>query len=156
MSRYSELIERLEASGQELFWFGKSTTSVVDALESSLACRLPESFREFLLECGGGGIIEEEISGVRGVDVQSDDRGLVYGDTLHCREEYGLPSNLVVIYLGSDDVVWCLDVSEFQNDECPVVSFDVFGKRTRPLASTFANFFEEYTKLRCERGSDDQ
>lgn len=156
MSRYSELIEQLEAAGHELFWFGKTTNGVVDELESALACKLPKSFREFLLECGGGGVVEEEISGVRADDVRSDHRGLVYGDTLRCQEEYGLPANLVVIYLGSDNVVWCLDVSEFRNDECPVVSFDVFGKGTRPLASTFANFFEEYAKLRCERESEIQ
>jgi len=53
-----------------------------------------------------------------------------------------------VIYLGADDVVWCLDVSHFDGDECPVVAFDVFSKTTKLLAATFTEFLAEYLTLR--------
>ncbi|MFH1300529.1 MAG: SMI1/KNR4 family protein, partial [Planctomycetota bacterium] len=69
-------------------------------------------------------------------------------DTLLCREDYALPENLVVIYLGVDDVVWCLDVSQIEGGECPVVAFDVFSKFTKPIAATFEHFLEEYLTLR--------
>ena len=155
MARIDSLIDQLNGSGQEVFWQGKASAASVDKLEELLSCKLPQSFRAFLLQCGGGGVVEEEISGIEDDDPSLEHRGTVYGDTLLCRSDYGLPSNLVVIYLGMDDVVWCLDVEDFHNGECPVVSFDVFSRRCRTLAKNFEEFLGEYVKLRVGRQADD-
>ncbi len=151
MQNIESLIEQLNKSGHEIFWQGKASISAVDKLEELLSCKLPKSFRSFLVEYGGGGVVEEEISGIESNDPSLENRGTVYGDTLICREDYALPSSLIVIYLGMDDVIWCLDVEDSDGDECPVVSFDVFSKGTKELAKSFDEFFAEYVTLRVSR-----
>lgn len=144
------LIQRLEDEGNVMFWQGKASKESIEKLESLLGSRLPVSFKTFLAECGGGGFDDADalICGIENDDPSLEHRGTVYGDTLLCREDYSLPENLVVIYLGVDDVVWCLDVSQFDGDECPVVTFDVVSRSTKPLAGTFNNFLVEYLTLR--------
>lgn len=148
MAEIDSLIQQLDQSGKDVFWQGKASQESIEKLESLLGSRLPVSFKSFLAEYGGGGVVEEEVSGIEDDDPTLEHRGTVYGDTLLCREDHALPENLVVIYLGADDVVWCLDVSQFDGDECPVVAFDVFFKTTKPLAPTFNDFLAEYLTLR--------
>ena len=133
------LIQQLEDSGKDVFWQGQTSESSIEKLESLLDSRLPTSFKSFLANYGGGGVMEEEVSGIEDDDPTLAHRGTVYGDTLLCREDYALPENLIVVYLGADDVVWCLDVAQFNGNECPVVAFDVFSKAVKPLTSTFAS-----------------
>ncbi len=116
-----------------------------------MGTRLPTSFKSFLAKYGGGGIVEEEVSGIEADDPPLKHRGTVYNDTLLCREEYASPKHLIGVYLGDDDVVWCLDARELVDDEYPVVSFDVFSKKTIPLAPSFAEFLAEYLRLRISR-----
>jgi hypothetical protein len=150
MPDIDSLIQQLEKSGNVMFWQGKASLVSIEKLESLLGSRLPVSFKSFLLEYGGGGFDDADavICGIENDDPTLEHRGTVYGDTLLCREDYAMPKNLVVIYLGADDVVWCLDVDHFDGDECPVVAFDAFSKATKPLAPTFNDFLVEYLSLR--------
>ena len=150
MADIDSLIQQLEQSGNVMFWQGKASKESIEKLESLLGSRLPVSFKNFLTKYGGGGFDDADalICGIEDDDSTLEHRGTVYGDTLLCREDYSLPENLVVIYLGANDVVWCLDVSQFDGDECPVVAFDVFSKSTKPLAPTFNDFLAEYLTLR--------
>jgi hypothetical protein len=138
MADIDSLIQQLEQDGKVMFWQGKASQESIQKLESLLGSRLPMSFKRFLADYGGGGFDNAEalICGIEDDDPTLEHRGTVYGDTLLCREDYALPENLVVIYLGDDDVVWCLDVSQFAGDECPVVAFDAFFKKAKPLAPT--------------------
>lgn len=150
MGKIDSLIEQLERSGKDVFWQGETSESSIEKLESLLDSRLPASLKSFLANYGGGGVVEEEVSGIEDDDPTLAHRGTVYGDTLLCREDFALPENLIVVYLGADDVVWCLDVAQFKGVECPVVAFDVFSKTTKPLASTFNDFLVEYLRLRIQ------
>lgn len=145
------LIQKLGESGKDVFWQGAASTASIDKLESMLGTRLPASFRIFLVKYGGGGVVGEEISGVEDDDPSLENRGTVLGDTIFCQEQFRLPRNMVVIYRGEDDVVWCLDVARFDGDECEVVCFDVFSKTTTYLANSFDEFFSEYLNLRIQR-----
>lgn len=133
-----------------MFWQGKASQESIEELESLLGTRLPVSFRKFLAEYGGGGFDDADalICGIEGGDPSLEHRGTVYGDTLLCREDYALPANLVVIYLADGDVVWCLDMTHFDGDECPIVAFDVFSKSIKPLAATFDDFLVAYLTQR--------
>lgn len=148
MTNPKELLLELQRSGRDVFWQGKASKESIDKLEALVGVRLPTSFRRFLSEYGGGGVVGEEISGIEDDDPTLENRGTVYGDTLRCREDFGLPSDLVVLYLGSDDIVWCLDATRLIDSEYPVVSFDVFTKLTKPIASSFDEFLAEYVRLR--------
>lgn len=148
MSSIQSLINQLEDSGQEVFWQGKASKESIELLESLLDSRLPKSFKLFLNDYGGGGVVGEEISGIEDDDPTLEHRGTVFGDTRICREDYALPTNMVVIYLGADDVVWCLDVNNLVDNECPVVSYDVFSKVSRQISENFTGFLKEYLTLR--------
>lgn len=153
MTEAKELIEKIERSGQELFWYGEASEVSIERLEGLLNTRLPVSFRRFLEEFGGGGFVEADISGIQDDNPSLDYRGTVFGDTSRCREEFDLPKNLIVIYLGADDVVWCLESSVESEGESPVVSFDVYDSSVTPLVPSFENFFVEYLRLRLSRNS---
>lgn len=150
MTRIDSLIQRMEQSGRVMFWQGRSSDESIEKLETLLGSKLPTSFKNFLRAYGGGGFDDADavISGIEDDNPELEHRGTVYGDTLSCRSDFGLPEHLVVVYLGSDDVVWCLDVSHCNGDECPVVAFDVFSKRTKVLHATFDEFLEEYLSVR--------
>jgi antitoxin YobK len=153
MGGIDSLIQQLEQNGKVLFWQGRASQSSIDKLESLLDSRLPASFRDFLAEYGGGGFDDADalICGIEDDDPTLEHRGTVYGDTLLCREAHALPENLVVVYLSDDHVVWCLDVSQFDGDECSVVAFDVFSRSVETLAPTFFDFLAEYLTSRISR-----
>ncbi|MCW8876716.1 MAG: SMI1/KNR4 family protein [Kangiellaceae bacterium] len=149
---YDKLIQQVESKGNETFWFGKTDIVQVEKLESMLGLILPSSFKEFLENYGGGGIVESEISGIEDNDAELDYGGTVWGDTVTCREDYELPDNLAVIFFKDDEVCWCLDcnlLNEF--NECPVVSYNLFNKSVdREMSSSFKDFFVEYLELRAQ------
>lgn len=150
MNQIKTTIESLNGSGLDVYWMGAASNQTIDAVEASLGCKFPTSFRSFLGLCGGGGVVEEEISGIKENDPTHTKRGTILGDTKRCQEEFELPVNLIVIYAGFDSVVWCLD-PKADESECPVVSFNVYTKEVRPLRANFTEFFEEYASLRCAR-----
>jgi hypothetical protein len=152
MPDIDSLIKQLEQSGIVMFWQGKASRESIAKLESMLNSQLPVSFKNFLMEYGGGGFDDDDdlICGIEDDDPTLEHRGTVYGDTMLCREDYSLPLHLIVIYLGADDVVWCLNVSQYDGDECPVVAFDVFSKKIKKIAPTFRDFLIEYLCSRTE------
>lgn len=151
MAQLDALVQELKRTGKEVFWQGKTSPESIQRLEGLLNTRLPNSFRHFLAEYGGGGLIGEEISGIEDDDATLDYRGTVLGDTLRCRSDFALPSQFIVIYLGTDDVVWCLDTSVPAGTECPVVSYNVHSKTIKRLAETFDDFIAEYVRSRIAR-----
>ena len=148
MAGTASLVQQLEQSHHDVFWQGGASAEAIGQLEALLGARLPVSFRNFLGSYGGGGVVEQEISGIEDNAPALEHRGTVLGDTLRCREDYSLPAGLAVIYCDDNDVVWCLATDEMANGECPVVSFDMFSKDTAQLAKDFDAFFERYLTLR--------
>lgn len=144
------LIDKLDASGTHVFWYGGASDELIEDLETAVATSLPPSFADFLRECGGGGEENSEISGIAPEGATVDERGTVWGDTSRCRSEFGLPRHLLAIYFNQDEICWCLDLSRrAESGEVPVVSYSVFRQEVeRDLAASFQEFFEEYVKLR--------
>jgi hypothetical protein len=151
MADINSMIQQLNQSGQDVFWQGGASQLSIQCLESLLHTALPASLKWFLANYGGGGVVGEEISGIENDNPTLEHRGTIYGDTLHCRATHAIPNNLIVIYFGDDDVVWCLEVAQCSRDECPIVSFDVYSKKTKPLATDFKEFLESYLKMRISR-----
>lgn len=147
---YKELIQKVEQNGYEIFWQGATSESTINSLEQFLSCRLPPSFRDFLREYGGGGVVGQEISGIEDDDASLDYKGTVLGDTRVCRDAHQLLNELFVIYYTDEETVWCLDMrNSIPGSECPVVSFDVFQRCVdRQLAPSFGEFFTQYLKIR--------
>lgn len=151
MNHYSELIKKIKNSGEEIFWQGSVDEEQILLLEDQLKVRLSESFKIFLKNYGGGGVVDDEISGIENNDATLKTGGTVLGDTLECRNNFNLPSYLVVIFYQDNELAWCLDSSKMDaSNECPVVSYDVFSKEiTNKIADNFDLFFKEYLELRA-------
>ncbi|NRD71847.1 SMI1/KNR4 family protein [Shewanella sp. VB17] len=152
MIEVTELITKIEQSGQDIFWLGKSSFEQIEKLEFLLGIKLPKSYKSFLLEFGGGGVVGAEISGIEDNNAELDYGGTTYGDTLVCREDYLLPDNLVVIFFRDDEICWCLDIQQTDSDkESSIVSYNLFNKKIdRVIADDFEKFFREYLDLRSK------
>jgi hypothetical protein len=90
-----QLVKRIDsefaASGEhEVEWQGSASKADLEAIEIRLGCRLPASFREFLLMTGGGGLRPLYIS----TAAINDEGGSVIGDTLYWREDYRIRRTL--------------------------------------------------------------
>lgn len=148
MSEYDDLAAAAESAGSEIFWYGAASREEVDRLEEILSAALPSSFKRFLESYGGGGIVTAEVSGIENNDATLKNGGTVLGDTLICRERFEIPRNLVVIYYHDDEVCWCLNLSEWNNGEAPVVAYDVFGRKVdRKIAESFDEFMRQHLML---------
>ena len=151
MENYAKLINQIEDSGEEIFWQGPADDKQINHLEKELNVKLPNSFKEFLYEYGGGGVIDEEISGIESNDASLVRGGTILHDTLECRKDFSLPIHLVVVFYKYQELAWCLDTSKLdQKNECPVVSYDLFSKTvTNTIAKNFEQFFKQYLELRA-------
>lgn len=148
MSYIKNLVKRLDDKSQdEIYWLGACDESQINILESKLKLSLPDELKEFILLVGGGGVIEEEISGIVDNDALAESGGAIYYDTCQCRDEYSLPSGMAVIYFKDDEVCWCVDCRKDTYGQ--IVNFDLFSKEiSNVLAPSFKVFFEEYVNLR--------
>ena len=149
MSKYDDLIEAVKNSGKEFFWYGSAPIEEVDKVETLLNIKLPHSYRRFLCEFGGGGVVDSDISGIEDGNGALDNGGTIYGDTLQCREDYNLPNHLAVFFYREDEICWCFDTDRMVNMECPLVSYNLFKRKVEnDISSSFEEFFTQYLELR--------
>ncbi|ELY4524885.1 SMI1/KNR4 family protein [Cronobacter turicensis] len=148
MKEIQDLVKKLSASKEhEVVWLGSTDEKQVKKLENALNLSLPEDFKFFLTETGGGGVVEQEISGIEDNNALGECGGTVYYDTTYCRDEYNLPEELAVIYFKDDEICWCLDCSAENFGK--VVSYDLIScKKHSTLHNSFKCFFKEYVNLR--------
>ncbi|HDI3035135.1 TPA: SMI1/KNR4 family protein [Cronobacter turicensis] len=148
MKEIQDLVKKLSASKEhEVVWLGPTDEIQVKKLENALNLSLPEDFKFFLTETGGGGVVEQEISGIEDNNALGECGGTVYYDTTYCRDEYKLPEELAVIYFKDDEICWCLDCSAENFGK--VVSYDLIScKKHSTLHNSFKGFFKEYVNLR--------
>jgi hypothetical protein len=148
MAEYDDLVGAITTAGNEIFWLGAASEEQVRLAEILLGVPLPRSFRHFIESYGGGGVIGAEISGIEDNDASLESGGTIVGDTRTCRSQYGLPSHLIVIYFHDDEVCWCLNTSESIDDECPVVSYNLFTRKVdRVIANDFSSFMRNHLTL---------
>ncbi|EOI3553363.1 SMI1/KNR4 family protein [Cronobacter turicensis] len=148
MKEIQDLVKKLSASKEhEVVWLGPTDEIQVKKIENALNLSLPEDFKFFLTETGGGGVVELEISGIEDNNALGECGGTVYYDTTYCRDEYNLPEELAVIYFKDDEICWCLDFSAENFGK--VVSYDLIScKKHSTLHNSFKGFFKEYVNLR--------
>lgn len=148
MKTIAELIEYLnDNSDDEVFWLGEASDGQIEILELELGAILPESLKNFFRLVGGGGTVEEEISGIIADNALVESHGSIMFDTFYCRREFGLPDYLIVIYLREDEVCWCINL--LPDGFGKIVSYDLFKQKVdRVMYDSFEKFLEEYVELR--------
>lgn len=153
MAEYDELIAAVTTAGNEIAWLGTASRDQINSVEELLGVPLSSTFRRFLEDYGGGGVVGAEVSGIEDNDAALSTGGTLVGDTATCRNRFHLPPHLVVIYFHDDEVCWCLDTSKGAGGECPVVSYNVFTRKVdAEIAKDFSSFMHQHLAL-CARAS---
>jgi len=144
MSRYSELIRRLQAADSIVRYAGPQPESRLIELETKWDLRLPESYREFVLHHGAGGIPGGEIIGID--DDYMDSEFGTMAPTLYYKRDFGLPDGLFVIQTDPDgEAIVCLDLRKRIGGESPVVAYSLATRRIDGvLAGSFGEYMQKY------------
>jgi antitoxin YobK len=123
---------------------GGANDEQVRRLEMALACRLPTSYRSFLLSVGAAaGQRDSYISGIIDGDPLSLNGGSLFGDTMRGREEMNLPEGLIV-FQWDEEAPYCLDLSREHNGENPVVCYQAHTGTQKTIARDFDEWFDTF------------
>lgn len=105
----------------------------VDFVQETLEVNLPASYRWFLNNYGSGGLYGVDILGVA-----KSNTATVVLETKNYRD-LGMGEHLVVIE-DIDEYAYCLDTSNMDNNECPVIAWNKQGGLDN--YNTAENFYE--------------
>ncbi|WP_035437986.1 SMI1/KNR4 family protein [Bacillus sp. UNC322MFChir4.1] len=132
---------------EERDFHGSVDESLINEIEKKLQCTFPESYRWFLKNYGGGGVL-----GIDLTCVGSLDNSPIILDTEAYRK-MDMPREYVVIWdLG--EYLYCLDTTNLENGECPVVTWDFVSKKTIFEAKNFYEFLSQQLEEAIEDYED--
>lgn len=92
----------------------------IDYVQDTLKLKLPESYKWFLNNYGSDGLYGVNILGVAKSNIAT-----VVIETESYRD-IGMSENLIVIE-NIDEYAYCLDTSNIENNECPVIAWNKQG-----------------------------
>ena len=108
----------LEIGGEKCVCVGKASDDRVLQIESELGVKLPNSYIAFLKECGHAVLPGYIILGNGLALIPSCVRA-----TMEWRS-FGLPNPYLVIEESGLDWIFCLDTSQIEEEECPVLLWE--------------------------------
>jgi len=136
-----KVLAMIRQYGENDDFTGPVDESRIEQIENMLDVTLPEDYKWFVRNFGHGGIAGVEILGVAKTEIPTCVRY-----TQRYREEHGLPRSLIVIE-NCDEWVFCLDTSELNNGECPVIDWDYLGNVGVQRYKNFYTFLlDEFTE----------
>ncbi|MBG9654102.1 SMI1/KNR4 family protein [Cytobacillus firmus] len=109
----------------------------IDYVQDILKLKLPESYKWFLYNYGSGGLYGVDILGVAKHNIAT-----VVTETESYRD-LGMSENLIVIE-DIDEYAYCLDTSNMENNECPVIAWNKQGGLDD--YNTAENFYEFFSQ----------
>lgn len=142
----NEIINILEQKGIKANFGTSITGEHIKDFEKSLDLILPNSFKDFLMECGWIEIEGNDYLGYYGHDV--NDPNTFIGFTQRLISE-GMPKYLVAIHDDEDFGIVCIDTSQVNNSESPIMRWDPWNKEILEyIAPTFMQFlYNEINRL---------
>ena len=142
---YIEVFEEAEKKGHIVCLAKPMSEKAIAEIASALKFRFPKSFVEFLLQIGGGGLMEEvtftEIWEGKLFKMQV---GMVYAETIWAREKFALPKGYLVVFTNHEfSELGCVDCSKLdENGEGPVLRYSTWDRKiTHVLGENFETFF---------------
>ena len=125
--------------GEEFEWFGPTDERLVSRTEKLLEYTCPPDLREFLLSYGGGGVLNEWVSGV-GDEDKDNQCGYILADTAYYRETYGIPEEFIVLQRDPDDnEPYC--ISRLNN---AIYCVGLHSREDSKIADTFSEFLKSF------------
>ncbi|KAA0760101.1 SMI1/KNR4 family protein [Bacillus sp. SH5-2] len=128
-----ELINFIKINMESDDFTGGVDKKQVDYVQDTLQLKLPESYKWFLTNYGSGGLFGVDILGVAKSNIAS-----IVIETESYRD-LGMSEHLVVIE-DIGEYAYCLDTSNMENNECPVIAWDRQGGLDD--YNTAKNFYE--------------
>lgn len=123
----------IKNNNQEIITTGGIDKNKIEFIESHLGLKIPNVYKDFLIEYGmllGYGI---EILGWG-----KSDEASVIKETIRNRK-LGMPTTYIVIQ-SYDEWVYCIDCSGFDKDECEIIEWDRVNKKEKAKEMTFEEF----------------
>ena len=115
---------------------GGVSLEVVEAAEKKLGVKFSKSYIQYLMTIGSGGANGAVMYGLGDKKIYKS----VVEETEKARELYGLEKNYVAVTnMGTKWAQWlmCLDASRMEEEECPIVKFDIEKKEYREYKRNF-------------------
>lgn len=112
-----ELINFINKHKESDDFTGGVDESQINSIQNELGVKLPESYKWFLTTYGSGGLFGVDILGVA-----KSNRAPIVVNTKRYRD-LGMDKDLVVIE-DAGEYAYCLDISEMENNECPVIAWN--------------------------------
>ncbi|MED0906563.1 SMI1/KNR4 family protein [Bacillus nitratireducens] len=132
----NELIIFIQDNSEEDDFTGGVSEEIIKKAENQLGIKFPDSYKWFLAKYGSGGIFGVDILGCGKAS-----KPAVISNTESFRD-IGLPHELVIIE-NCDEFVYCLDTSNFIDNECLVVYWDRSEGYGEKIANNFYDFLSE-------------
>jgi antitoxin YobK len=141
MARVDEMFDLIDRYANPADIIGAMTEDKVAEAERLLGVRFPLSYRRYVDRYGSADVGPEEFLGL------TKRIGSAAPDVVWCtlkEREYGLPLSLIVVQDRGEDVIYCIDTSQTNDDgEAPVIQW-VPGlaeedQDRRPVFATFAD-----------------
>lgn len=141
MDRIEQLVNRIEAKGEEILFAGPASEAVIQELEKALDLEVSPTYRAFLAKFGAAQFVDREVPGIYDGDPYLEQSGSTYAVTQRYRREHDLPEDLLVVQAFGETPL-CLNTSE-KNDagESPVVLYEVESGSKTKIAENFRDFF---------------
>jgi hypothetical protein len=142
MNSIDRVAELLERNAEWADVSGPKDEELVAKAEQYLDLKLPNSYRDFLRRWGTLSVGPDEFYGVIDEDFETSSVPDAVWFTAKKRRELQLPHELVPVFNADGDEYYCLDTSRMDDShECPVVTWDVSGRRVvEQRAPTFGDF----------------
>lgn len=133
-----ELVKKAEKKCGSCWCVGASE-ELISSLEERLNVKLPQSYVEFLKVYGEGGIPGMYIYGIDDETFSS-----AYKYTMKYRKEKEInPYWVVIEYARGDEEehLICLDTSNFIENECVLIHYDLINDKASVLDGDFSDYF---------------
>lgn len=140
---YEEAVKIIEQHPELKHFVGPRDERLVQAAEKALGLRFPPTYRRFLLEYGAGSFGGEEVYGVVNDDFENSSVPDAVWFTLTEWEDEWLPRGFVVVQSTGYGPLLCLDCSQDEVTEPPVVIYHVGFPAEHPPPEVVASSFGE-------------
>lgn len=154
LHEYAEAKRLMQHYPDWMHFVGPGDPDAIRLAEIALGLRFPPSYRQFLLDYALGFFGAKSFSGVKDANFEVGSSSNTVWETLSCRRDYNLPTNLVYIQNGILDEDFFLQING--EGESPVVSYNV-GLGLDPnqtpvvIAPDFGTFFLDTIKEQIRR-----
>lgn len=127
-----------------------ATTDEINTAESRLRVKFPQSYRVFLAKYGYAQFEGEEVFGL-GKDSPEHLNLLIQTDEERQRTFPKLDSDMLPIMQDGSGNLVCLDTSQFYDDECPVIFWDIYVAPSERISIVAKSFDEWMVELAAQR-----